>query len=117
MKLLCTVIELLCAALIGVDSEELEEELKSLLEESATDGQAGLPEVPSEPLPSRGAPAALNDSFLNSLPPVPHSDFGITDEELDRELSRLTLADTGVIHPPEYVATEGIQHGYCATSQ
>ncbi|XP_064203434.1 charged multivesicular body protein 7 [Anguilla rostrata] len=80
----------------GVDTDELEEELKSLLDESATDEQPGLPEVPSQPLPSRGAPAALSDSFLSSLPAVPQSSFGITDEELDRELSRLTLSDTGV---------------------
>ncbi|XP_061116482.1 charged multivesicular body protein 7 isoform X2 [Conger conger] len=80
----------------GVDTEELEEELKSLLDESATDGQPGLPQVPSEPLPSGGASSALSDSFLDSLPPVPHSPFGITDEELDRELSRLTIADPGV---------------------
>ncbi|KAJ8380102.1 hypothetical protein SKAU_G00008800 [Synaphobranchus kaupii] len=80
----------------GVDTDELEEELKTLLDESAADEQPALPEVPSEPLPSGGAPSALSDSFLNSLPTVPRSPFGITDEELDRELSRLTLTDTGV---------------------
>ncbi|KAJ8400952.1 hypothetical protein AAFF_G00389090 [Aldrovandia affinis] len=78
------------------DAEDLEEELKSLLEESAPDGRPTLPDVPSGSLPRRRDPLALGDSFLSSLPSVPHSPFGITDEELDKELSRLTLSDTGV---------------------
>ncbi|XP_036383352.1 charged multivesicular body protein 7 isoform X1 [Megalops cyprinoides] len=79
---------------IGGDTEELEEELKSLLDESAPDGQPTLPAVPSKSLQPGGT--LIGDSFLNSLPSVPNSPFGITDEELDRELSRLTLTDTGV---------------------
>ncbi|KAI1900804.1 hypothetical protein AGOR_G00053640 [Albula goreensis] len=81
---------------LGGDTDELEEELKSLLDESAPDRRPILPQVPSEPLQPRRAPVGVSESFLNSLPSVPHSPFGITDEELDRELSRLTLTDTGV---------------------
>ena len=100
-----------------MDTEELEEELKALLDEPAADGQPGLPEVPSVPLPSGRAPAAPSDRFLSSLPAVPHSPFGISDQELDRELSRLTLADTGVTRPANHVPTEAVQQGYCAISK
>ncbi|XP_018599509.1 charged multivesicular body protein 7 isoform X2 [Scleropages formosus] len=81
----------------GGESDELEEELKSLLEESTPDGVRMLPEVPSRPLPAGRALGVHGDSFLDSLPPVPASTFGITDEELDRELSHLTLTDTGMV--------------------
>uniref|UniRef100_A0A8K9UGV1 Charged multivesicular body protein 7 n=1 Tax=Oncorhynchus mykiss TaxID=8022 RepID=A0A8K9UGV1_ONCMY len=54
------------------DTDELEDELRSLLESSTLDRPSTLPEVPSHP-----------------LSPVRESD-----EELDKELSRLTLADT-----------------------
>nr|XP_023694253.1 charged multivesicular body protein 7 isoform X1 [Paramormyrops kingsleyae] len=79
----------------GGDTDELEEELKSLLEDSAPDGPLTLPKVPTQPLPSGRAPGLRGDSFLDALPPVPDSTFGITDEELDRELKRLSVADTG----------------------
>ena len=79
------------------DTEELEEELKSLLEDSKSDGISGLPEVPTNPRsPAREPPPSLPDSdLLSSLPTVPQSCFNITDEELEKELNRLTLADSG----------------------
>ncbi|XP_066570516.1 charged multivesicular body protein 7 [Amia ocellicauda] len=75
-------------------SDDLEEELKTLLEESDPDGPHTLPEVPTKPLTPGMAPGRSSESFLASLPDVPTSEVNITDEELDRELSRLTLADT-----------------------
>uniref|UniRef100_A0A673H4H3 Charged multivesicular body protein 7 n=1 Tax=Sinocyclocheilus rhinocerous TaxID=307959 RepID=A0A673H4H3_9TELE len=77
----------------GEDSEEFEEELKSLLEKTIPDNDV-LPVVPTHPISPRktGIPDA---DFVRSLPSVPDSSLGITDEELDRELSRLTVSDTG----------------------
>lgn len=79
----------------GGDTDELEEELKSLLEESAPDSQLNLPEVPSGPMPSHRETGVLNDDFFRSLPTVPDSRLNITDEELDKELSRLNISGTG----------------------
>ncbi|KAG5280582.1 hypothetical protein AALO_G00061760 [Alosa alosa] len=79
----------------GGDTVELEEELMSLLENSAPDGQLDLPEVPSGPLSSSREKGALDDDFFNSLPSVPDSRLNITDEELDRELSRLNISGAG----------------------
>lgn len=67
-----------------------------MLEDSAPDGPLTLPKAPTQPLPSGRAPDLHGDSFLDALPPVPDSTFGITDEELDRELKRLSIADTGL---------------------
>ncbi|XP_056141655.1 charged multivesicular body protein 7 [Lampris incognitus] len=79
----------------GGDTDELEEELKSLLEESKLDGISGLPEVPSNRLsPARERSLPSND-LLSFLPPVPQNYFDITDEQLEDELNRLTLTDSG----------------------
>ncbi|XP_029017167.1 charged multivesicular body protein 7 isoform X2 [Betta splendens] len=56
------------------DIDELEEELRSLLEESKPDSVSGLPQVPGRDLPS-------------ALPVVPHSHSHATTEELEEELS------------------------------
>ncbi|XP_041755937.1 charged multivesicular body protein 7 [Coregonus clupeaformis] len=76
------------------DTDELEDELRSLLENSTLDGPSTLPEVPSHPLSPVRESGSLCDDLLSALPLVPQSHFNITDEELDKELSRLTLADT-----------------------
>lgn len=77
------------------DTDELEEELKSLLADSVLDEASALPEVPSHSLlPERDA-LALGNDLLSSLPSVPQNNFNITDEELEQELNRLTLADSG----------------------
>ncbi|KAM3867811.1 charged multivesicular body protein 7 [Diretmus argenteus] len=75
------------------DTDELEEELNALLEDSKPDGISALPEVPLNPLSPQ--PSLLGDDLLSSLPAVPQSYLGITDEELEEELNRLTLADSG----------------------
>lgn len=77
------------------DADELEEELKSLLADSVLDESSALPEVPSYSLlPERDA-LALGNDLPSSLPSVPQNNFNITDEELEQELNRLTLADSG----------------------
>ncbi|XP_030632972.1 charged multivesicular body protein 7 [Chanos chanos] len=76
------------------ETDELEEELKSLLEENAPDEPATLPDVPAHPVSPAVEADGRVDDFLRSLPAVPPSSYGITDEELDRELRRLTLSDT-----------------------
>ncbi|KAF7668322.1 hypothetical protein LDENG_00018430 [Lucifuga dentata] len=78
------------------DVDELEKELKSLLEESKPDSITGLPEVPTKPVSSAGEPSLPLDNLLNSLPPVPKNYLNITDEELEEELNRLTLTDSGL---------------------
>ncbi|XP_010874288.2 charged multivesicular body protein 7 [Esox lucius] len=78
---------------MDVDTDELEDELRSLLENPILDGPSTLPEVPSHPF----APVRESGShfdLLSALPSVPQSHLNITDEELDRELSRLALADS-----------------------
>ncbi|KTG42599.1 hypothetical protein cypCar_00000328 [Cyprinus carpio] len=79
----------------GEDSEELEEELKSLLEKTIPDNDV-LPVVPTHPISPPRKTGILDADFVQSLPSVPDSSLGITDEELDRELSRLTVSDTVV---------------------
>ncbi|KAF7694953.1 charged multivesicular body protein 7 [Silurus meridionalis] len=73
------------------ESEELEEELKSLLEEGAPDTSLTLPEIPRHPVSTKET-SVLDDAFFLSLPSVP--DTNITDEELERELGRLRLKAT-----------------------
>ncbi|XP_067251556.1 charged multivesicular body protein 7 isoform X1 [Chanodichthys erythropterus] len=80
----------------GEDSEELEEELKSLLEKTIPDNDV-LPVVPNHPLSPPWKTGFSDADFIQSLPSVPDSSLGITDEELDRELSRLTVSDTDVL--------------------
>ncbi len=80
--------------LIGEDSEELEEELKSLLEKTIPDNDV-LPVVPTHPISPSRKTGILDVDFVQSLPSVPDSSLGITDEELDRELNRTTVSDTG----------------------
>lgn len=72
------------------DMDELEEELKSLLDESKPDYVSQLPAVPTSGLPASGGPT------LSSLPAVPRGHFNITSEELEEELSHLTLTDSGL---------------------
>lgn len=71
------------------DMVELEEELKSLLDESKPDSIPAFPEVPSSRLLPSGEPS------LSSLPAVPFSPLNITSEQLEEELSQLTLTDSG----------------------
>ncbi|XP_037113749.1 charged multivesicular body protein 7 [Syngnathus acus] len=63
------------------DDDELEEELKSLLDESNT-----ISEVPSEPLPS-----IPGDDLLDLLPAVPDTDMNVGTKQLEEELKQLTL--------------------------
>ncbi|KAE8292611.1 Charged multivesicular body protein 7 Chromatin-modifying protein 7 [Larimichthys crocea] len=65
------------------DVDELEEELKSLLDESKPDSISGFPEVPTGGLPPSGEPA------------VPYRHLDISAEQLEEELSQLTLTDSG----------------------
>ncbi|XP_028852137.1 charged multivesicular body protein 7 [Denticeps clupeoides] len=74
----------------AADTDELEEELKSLLAEPA----------PEFPRPSVASSCVLDDTFFKSLPKVPDTHLNVTDEELDRELGRLTLSDPGVNRKP-----------------
>lgn len=71
------------------DMDELEEELKSLLDESKPDSISGLPAVPTHGLQPSGEPT------LSSLPTVPHGPLNISNEQLEEELNRLTLSDSG----------------------
>lgn len=65
--------------------DELEKELKLLLDETKPDHISLLPEVPSDVLqPSGGS------GLLDSLPTVPHSPINICDQ-----LKGLTVTDTG----------------------
>jgi len=72
------------------DMDELEEELKALLDESKPDSISGLPTVPTNSLRSAGEP------ILGSLPAVPQSRLTVTTEQLEAELNNLTLSDTGL---------------------
>lgn len=78
-----------------VDVDELEEELKSLLEETKPVSIIDFPKVPTKPVSPAGEPSLPGTSLLSSLPPVPQSYLNITDEELEEELNRLTLTDSG----------------------
>ncbi|XP_031587143.1 charged multivesicular body protein 7 [Oreochromis aureus] len=71
------------------DMDELEEELKSLLNESKPDSVSGLPTVPANNL----QPSAV--SILSSLPDVPQRPLNISTEQLEEELNQLTLTDSG----------------------
>ncbi|XP_029916325.1 charged multivesicular body protein 7 [Myripristis murdjan] len=77
------------------DMDELEKELKSLLEDTKPDGISGLPEVPTNPLSPAREPSLPGNDLLSSLPPVPQTYLNITDEQLEEELNRLTLTDSG----------------------
>ncbi|KAK7933895.1 hypothetical protein WMY93_004791 [Mugilogobius chulae] len=74
------------------DMDALEEELKSLLDEPQPATASGLPKVPSEQLP-QNIPGSV---LLSSLPAVPQGPLTITDEQLEKELAELTLADSGL---------------------
>uniref|UniRef100_A0A7N8XLB5 Charged multivesicular body protein 7 n=1 Tax=Mastacembelus armatus TaxID=205130 RepID=A0A7N8XLB5_9TELE len=76
------------------DIDELEEELKSLLEESKPD--SGLPEVPANALRLPGEPSLPGSGLLNSLPAVPRSQLCVTAEQLEADLNQLTLTDAGL---------------------
>ncbi|XP_034451538.1 charged multivesicular body protein 7 [Hippoglossus hippoglossus] len=76
------------------DMDELEEELKSLLEESKPETIADLPEVPTNRLRPSGE-SVLSDDLLSFLPAVPHGLLNITTEQLEDELNQLTLTDSG----------------------
>ncbi|XP_029961563.1 charged multivesicular body protein 7 isoform X1 [Salarias fasciatus] len=71
------------------DMDELEEELKALLDESKPEYVSDLPAVPTSDLRPPGEPTAA------SLPAVHQSRLSITDEQLEEELSQLTLTDSG----------------------
>ncbi|XP_040899205.1 charged multivesicular body protein 7 [Toxotes jaculatrix] len=77
------------------DIDELEEELKSLLDESKPDFISGLPEVPTNSLRPSGEPGLPGNDLLSSLPAVPRSHLNITTEQLEEELNQLSLTDSG----------------------
>lgn len=79
----------------SADEDELEQELKSLLDESEPDSVTDFPKVPTNKLrPSKDAGISGKD-LVSSLPAVPYSTMNITDEQLEEELSQLTLSDSG----------------------
>lgn len=82
---------------IGADEDidELEEELKSLLDESKPDSISSFPEVPTNGLRPSGEPNLPGTDLLSSLPAVPYSRLDITAEQLEEELNQLTLTDSG----------------------
>uniref|UniRef100_A0A1A8DJJ9 Charged multivesicular body protein 7 n=1 Tax=Nothobranchius kadleci TaxID=1051664 RepID=A0A1A8DJJ9_NOTKA len=69
--------------------DELEEELKSLLDESKPDFVSGFPTVPTKVL------GPSSDLVLGSLPAVPHGSLNTSPGELEDELNRFTLTDSG----------------------
>ncbi|XP_070690451.1 charged multivesicular body protein 7 [Pempheris klunzingeri] len=77
------------------DMDELEAELKTLLDESKPDSFPGLPEVPTNGLRPPGEPSLPANDLLSSLPAVPLGHLPITDEQLEKELNQLTLTDSG----------------------
>ncbi|KAF0033536.1 hypothetical protein F2P81_013602 [Scophthalmus maximus] len=77
------------------DIDELEEELKSLLDESKPDSIQDLPEVPTNALGPSGGLGQPADYLLSSLTVVPQSHLDITNEQLEEELNQLTLTDSG----------------------
>ena len=80
--------------------DELEEELKALMEDAdeMTDRLPGvLPEVPHNPLVLPRETAQGGSSLLASLPDVPTNTFNISDQQLEEELNRLTLRDSGLL--------------------
>ncbi|CAL8295449.1 charged multivesicular body protein 7 [Gadus morhua] len=99
---LCDVQEDVNQTLAGVATsdenvDELEEELKALMEDAdeMTDRLPGvLPEVPHNPLVLPRETAQGGSSLLASLPDVPTNTFNISDQQLEEELNRLTLRDS-----------------------
>ncbi|KAM8759516.1 charged multivesicular body protein 7 [Acanthopagrus schlegelii] len=75
------------------DMDELEEELKSLLDESKPDSIPDLPEVPTSILQTPGELSVTGDKLLSSLPAVPYTPVNISTQKLDEELNMLTLTD------------------------
>uniref|UniRef100_A0A3B5MLS8 Charged multivesicular body protein 7 n=1 Tax=Xiphophorus couchianus TaxID=32473 RepID=A0A3B5MLS8_9TELE len=72
------------------DMDELEKELKALLDESEPDvNTSGLPAVPTNRLGPAG------EQILSSLPDVPRGHLHVTADALEEELNRLTLSETG----------------------
>lgn len=85
-----------CHFFVDEDMDELEEELKSLLDETKPDSVSGLPEVPTNGLRPSGEPSLPGDDLLSSLPAVPYTHLDITSEQLEEELNQLTLTDSGL---------------------
>ncbi|KAM9360407.1 charged multivesicular body protein 7 [Symphorus nematophorus] len=78
------------------DMDELEEELKCLLDESKPDVVSGFPEVPTGGLRPPGEPKLPGEDLLGSLPAVPFSPpLSVTAEQLEEELNQLSLTDSG----------------------
>ncbi|KAL3063003.1 hypothetical protein OYC64_002732 [Pagothenia borchgrevinki] len=77
------------------DIDELEEELKSLIDESKPDSISRFPEVPTNVLGPPGEHSLGGSDLLSSLPAVPYSPLDITDEQLEEELNNLKLTDSG----------------------
>uniref|UniRef100_A0A3B5QKK2 Charged multivesicular body protein 7 n=1 Tax=Xiphophorus maculatus TaxID=8083 RepID=A0A3B5QKK2_XIPMA len=72
------------------DMDELEKELKALLDESEPDvNTSGLPAVPKNRLGPAG------EQILSPLPDVPRGHLHVTADALEEELNRLTLSETG----------------------
>ncbi|KAG7278017.1 hypothetical protein CRUP_006182 [Coryphaenoides rupestris] len=96
---LCDVQDEVNQTIAGVASsdenvDELEEELKALMEDAKTEGISGtLPAVPSTPLVPAREPGQGAGTLLSSLPSVPTHTFDVTSEQLEEELNRLTLKD------------------------
>lgn len=77
--------------------DALEEELKSLLEESQPDIASDLPKVPSDRLPFPRESNLPGSDLLSYLPAVPQNPLNITTEQLEEELNNLTLTDSGLL--------------------
>ncbi|XP_047236314.1 charged multivesicular body protein 7 isoform X1 [Girardinichthys multiradiatus] len=82
------------------DMDELEKELKALLDEPQED--VNPPDLPAFPTDSRGL---SGEQILSPLPTVPHGHLNTTTDVLEEELNRLTLSETGFpqrrVTPPE----------------
>lgn len=90
---------------VDEDMDELEEELKSLLDESKPDSISVLPEVPTNGLQPSGEPSLAGNDLLSSLPAVPYRPLNITAEQLEEELNQLTLTDSGLrFQLPQFVS-------------
>ncbi|XP_023199844.1 charged multivesicular body protein 7 isoform X1 [Xiphophorus maculatus] len=77
-------------AAVDEDMDELEKELKALLDESEPDvNTSGLPAVPKNRLGPAG------EQILSPLPDVPRGHLHVTADALEEELNRLTLSETG----------------------
>ncbi len=90
---------------VDEDMDELEEELKSLLDESKPDSISVLPEIPTNGLRRPGEPSLAGNDQLSSLPAVPYRPLNISTEQLEEELNQLTLTDSGLrFHLSPFVA-------------